>query len=475
MNQQVSGGDGDEESRGGRWWKRMLDMEEAKKQVLFALPMILTNVFYYGIPLVSVMFAGHLGELQLAGATLSNSWASVSGYSFMVGLSGALETLCGQGFGANQYNMLGIYLQASSIISFIFSIIISILWFNTESIMILLHLDPQISKTASVYAKLLIPGLFAYGFLQNILRSFQTQSVVMPLVVLSLPPLVFHIGITYILVHMTSLGFKGAPMAASISLWMSVLMLVMYVAFSKEFKNTWKGLSSESFDYFFTTLKLALPSAAMICLEGWSFEILVFLAGLMPDKKQSTSLIAICVHTETVAYMIIYGLSAASSTRVANELGAGKPKQAKNAMAVSLKLCLILALAIVLALVFGHNIWAGFFSDSSAIIKKFASMTTLLAISIVLDCVQGVLSGVARGCGWQQIAVYVNLASFYIIGMTIAILLGFKFNLHAKGLWIGLICGLSCQAATLLVITLRTKWTKLDISANVDKENSLSV
>lgn len=84
MNQQVSGGDGDEESRGGRWWKRMLDMEEAKKQVLFALPMILTNVFYYGIPLVSVMFAGHLGELQLAGATLSNSWASVSGYSFMV-------------------------------------------------------------------------------------------------------------------------------------------------------------------------------------------------------------------------------------------------------------------------------------------------------------------------------------------------------------------------------------------------------
>ncbi|KAH7512568.1 hypothetical protein FEM48_Zijuj12G0104300 [Ziziphus jujuba var. spinosa] len=398
------------------------------------------------------MFAGHLGELQLAGATLSSSWAAVSGYSFMVGLSGALETLCGQGFGANQYNMLGIYLQASSIISFIFSIIISILWFNTESIMILLHLDPQISKTASVYAKLLIPGLFAYGFLQNILRYFQTQSVVMPLVVLSLLPLVFHIGITYILVHMTSLGFKGAPMAASISLWMSVLMLVMYVAFSKEFKNTWKGFSSESFDYFFTTLKLALPSAAMIC-----------------------------VHTETVAYMIIYGLSAASSTRVANELGAGKPKQAKNAMAVSLKLCLILALAIVLALVFGHNIWAGFFSDSSAIIKKFASMTTLLAISIVLDCVQGVLSGqfgnagVARGCGWQQIAVYVNLASFYIIGMTIAILLGFKFNLHAKGLWIGLICGLSCQAATLLVITLRTKWTKLDISANLDKENSLSV
>lgn len=38
----------------------------------------------------------------------------------------------------------------------------------------------------------------------------------------------------------------------------------------------------------------------------------------------------------------------------------------------------------------------------------------------------------ARGCGWQHIAVYVNLATFYGIGMPIAVLLGFKFNLHAK-------------------------------------------
>ena len=84
----VGGGDGGER-RCGRWWlwKRVLDVEEAKKQVLFGLPMILTNVFYYSITLVSVMFAGHLGELELAGATLANSWATVTGIAFMVILS----------------------------------------------------------------------------------------------------------------------------------------------------------------------------------------------------------------------------------------------------------------------------------------------------------------------------------------------------------------------------------------------------
>ncbi|KAM2798187.1 hypothetical protein COP2_003231 [Malus domestica] len=78
-------------------------------------------------------------------------------YKNCVGLSGALETLCGQGFGAKLHRMLGIYLQASSIISFAVPIIISIIWWFTELIFILLHQDPQISKYAALYIKFLIP------------------------------------------------------------------------------------------------------------------------------------------------------------------------------------------------------------------------------------------------------------------------------------------------------------------------------
>lgn len=82
-----------------------------------------------------------------------------------------------------------------------------------------------------------------------------------------------------------------------------------------------------------------------------------------------------------------------NSTRVSNELGAGNSNAAKNAMAVTLKLSILLALVIVLALVFGHNVWANLFSDSPVIIEKFGSMAALLVISIILDSVQGVLSG----------------------------------------------------------------------------------
>ncbi|TYJ01643.1 hypothetical protein E1A91_A13G168300v1 [Gossypium mustelinum] len=452
---------------------------------MFAVPMVLSNVFYFSITMVSVMFAGHLGEVELAGSTLANSWATVTGFAFMTGLSGALETLCGQGFGAKMYKMLGIYLQASCIISFFFSIIISVLWSFTEPILVLLHQDPEISRAAAVYIKYLIPGLFAYGFLQNILRFLQTQSVVIPLVVFSAVPLVMHFGIVYGLVNRTSVAYKGAPMAASISIWISFLLLALYVLFANKFQNTWTGFSLESFRYIIRNSKLALPSAAMVCLEFWAFEILVFLAGLMPNSKITTSLIAICVNTENIAYMITYGLSAAGSTRVSNELGAGNPNRAKHAMTVTLKLSILLALVVVLTIALGHDIWPGFFSDSHSIIKKFAQLTPLLIVSIVIDAIQGVLSvidaiqgvlsGVARGCGWQRLAVLVNFGAFYFIGMPIASVLGFKFKLHVKGLWIGLICGLSCQACTLVLITFYRKWTKYEVSEENVKETQVSV
>ncbi|XP_038686714.1 protein DETOXIFICATION 18-like isoform X2 [Tripterygium wilfordii] len=125
----------------------------------------------------------------------------------------------------------------------------------------------------------------------------------------------------------------------------------------------------------------------------------------MPNAKETTSLVAMRVSTGGVSFMLICGLSAAANTRVSNELGAGNPNKAKSAAAVTLMLSALLGLAFNLALAFGHNLWAGLFSDSPAILNKFASMTPFLAASITIDSFQVVLSGVVRGCGWQSLAV----------------------------------------------------------------------
>ncbi|CAL4973826.1 unnamed protein product [Urochloa decumbens] len=451
------------------WLGRVVDTEEACAQLRFAAPMILMNMFYYGIPLVSVMFSGHLGDVQLAGATLGNSWVTVTGLAVVIGLSGGLETLCGQAYGAGLYRKLGLYLQSSLIMSAAASSLVSVLWMFTEPLLLLLRQDPVVSRAAAAYVRPQIPALFAFAALQCLLRYLQMQSVVLPLVAFSGASLALHVALAYLLVSVLGLGLAGAAAAVSASFAAACLMLLAFVLRSEACSETWKGFSAEAFRYVLPTVKLAAPSAVMVCFEYWAFELLVLVAGLLPNSTVSTSLVAICTSTETIAYMITYGFSAAVSTRVSNEIGAGNVDRAKNAVSVTMKLSVLLALSFVLLLAFGHGLWASLFSGSAVIVSRFSAITPLVVVSIVLDSAQGVLSGVARGCGWQHLAALTNLVAFYFVGMPLAILFAFKLEFYSRGLWAGLICGLVCQACSLMVITVRTKWSKITEVMQEDK------
>lgn len=69
-------------------------------------------------------------------------------------------------------------------------------------------------------------------------------------------------------------------------------------------------------------------------------------------------------------------------------------------------------------------------------------------------------SGVARGSGWQHIGAYINLGAFYVVGLPVAIILGFVVHLKAKGLWIGIVTGSVVQSTLLSIITGLTNWKK---------------
>ncbi|KAL6614426.1 hypothetical protein ACP70R_036696 [Stipagrostis hirtigluma subsp. patula] len=300
------------------------------------------------------------------------------------------------------------------------------------------------------------------------LRYLQAQSAVAPLVVCSAAPFALHVALAHLLVNVIGLGLSGAGAAVSATFWVSCMMLLAFVLRS----GTWNGFSAEAFRYVLPTVKLAAPSAVMVCLEIWAFELLVLVAGLLPDSTVSTSLIAMCSSTEAIAFMITYGFSAAVSTRVSNEIGAGDVEKAKNAVSVTMKLSVLLATTFVLLLAFGHDLWAGLFSGSVRIVSAFAAITPLMIISIVLDSAQGVLSGVSRGCGWQHLGAMTNLVAF--VGVPLAVLFAFKLELYAKGLWAGLICGLACQACSLLAITVRTKWSKIAEAMQEQKANHVA-
>jgi len=65
-----------------------------------------------------------------------------------LGMGSALETLCGQAFGAGQTRMLGVYMQRSWVILFITALLMLPIYIWSPPILVLLGQTSQISAAA---------------------------------------------------------------------------------------------------------------------------------------------------------------------------------------------------------------------------------------------------------------------------------------------------------------------------------------
>ncbi|XP_078176663.1 protein DETOXIFICATION 16-like isoform X2 [Carex rostrata] len=404
------------------------------------------------------MFGGHLDEIPVSSASMATSFANVTGYILMMGSATAMDTLCGQAYGAKEYALLGIYKQRAMLILTLLGIPLATIWFYTNEILLLCGQEADIAWEAGIYAKWMIPSLFAYGLLQCHVRFLQSQNIVFPVMLSSGLTALLHIFVCWLLVYGLGMGSKGAALGSGISNWINVTILAGYVRISPNCKKTWVGFSKEAFHDLVEFIKLAVPSALMVCLGWWSFEFLVLLSGLLPNPQLETSVLSISLNTASFVYMIPFGLGGAISTRVSNELGAGRPETARLAVQVVLCLTITGGLIVGSILILIRDIWGYAYSSEEEVVKYVAIILPILAISNMLDSIQCVLSGVARGCGWQKIGAFVNLGAFYAVGIPSAILLAFVFHFNGKGLWMGLICGIFVQAVLLLTITLCTNW-----------------
>ena len=179
-------------------------------------------------------------------------------------MGSALETLCGQAFGAKQYHMLGVHTQRAMLVLLGMSIPLSVIWFYTANILIAVGQNDEISKEAGTFNRWMIPSLFAYGLLQCLNRFLQTQNIVFPMMFCSGFTALFHILICWIMVFKSGLGSKGAALAIAISYWVNVFTLSLYVKFSPSCAKTWTGFSKEALQNIPFFLRLAIPSAVMV-------------------------------------------------------------------------------------------------------------------------------------------------------------------------------------------------------------------
>ncbi|KAH0758904.1 hypothetical protein KY290_022397 [Solanum tuberosum] len=378
---------------------------ETKKLWHIVGPTIFSRIGTYTMNIITQGFAGHIGEVELAAITISNT--VIVGFSFglILGMASALETLCGQAYGAKKHHMLGIYMQSSWIVLILCCFLLLPMYIFATPILKALGQPDDVAELSGVVALWFIPLQFSFAFQFTIQRFLQSQLKTVVIAWISLAVLAIHTAISWLFVYKLNLGIVGAAVALDISWWLLTIGMFMYAACGG-CPETWSGFSIQAFSGLWEFFRLSAAAGVMLCLENWYYRILILMTGYLQNATLTLDALSICV-------------------RVANELGAGRGNAAKFAAAIS-KFTL-------------------FFSSNFDVLKAVNKISYLLTFTILLNSVQPVLSGVAVGSGWQSKVAYINLGCYYIVGVPLGILMGVV--LHT---------GLEARKATTQV----EKWSK---------------
>lgn len=200
-------------------------------------------------------------------------------------MGSAVETLCGQAYGAHKYDMLGIYMQRSTILLLATSIPLMIIYIFCKPILLGLGESASIAAAAAIFVYGLIPQIFAYACNFPIQKFLQAQSIVFPSAYISLGALVVHIVLSWVVVYKLGWGLLGAALMLSFSWWLIVVGQFVYILWTPRCRRTWTGFSMKAFSGLWSFLKLSVASAVMLCLETWYYQIIVLLAGLLKNAE----------------------------------------------------------------------------------------------------------------------------------------------------------------------------------------------
>ncbi|OVA11478.1 Multi antimicrobial extrusion protein [Macleaya cordata] len=438
---------------------------ELKLLFFLAAPTVVVYMINYVMSMSTQIFSGHLGNLELAAASLGNTGIQVFAYGLMLGMGSAVETLCGQAYGARKYEMLGVYLQRSTILLTATAIPLTLIYIFSKPLLIFLGESTAIASAAAVFVYGLIPQIFAYAANFPIQKFLQAQSIVAPSAYISTATLIVHLLLSWVAIYKIGLGLLGASLVLSLSWWIVVGAQFLYIVKSEKCKYTWTGFSIQAFSGLPEFLKLSSASAVMLCLETWYFQILVLIAGLLKNPELALDSLSICTTISGWFFMISVGFNAAASVRVSNELGSGNPKSAGFSVVVVTSISFIISVISAIIVLSLRHVISYAFTEGEAVANAVSDLCPLLSLTLILNGIQPVLSGVAVGCGWQKLVAYINVGCYYVVGIPLGVLLGFKFNLGAKGIWSGMISGTAMQTLILLWITYRTDWNKEVVEA----------
>lgn len=452
--------------------------QECRTLIRYSLPITGTHLLEMGVLSTTVFSLGHLGTTgmhifftfckghptdclaELAAASLASMTANVTGFSILSGFVSALDSLLPAAFASDRPWTVGIWTQRMAVLLAVLLVPIALIWCEAERLLLAMRQEPDVARLASQYLCVLIGALPAYAGFETCRRYLQAQKLfVAPTIAVGIAGAI-NIPLNILLVYGPSgigIGFLGAPLASLVAYWIMFGVALVQCALAP--CSTWAGVSKSALDP--AGLKslwcLGFASTAAMAAEWWAWEI----TGLLTSYLGTTWLAAqsVLLVTSSLMFQMPYALATATAVRVGNLLGAYAAKHAYVAVRVAMMVAFVAGLCNMLFLVIARNYWGLLFTSDKQVIHIIAQNLPFLAAFQVADAIIAVNGGILRASGRQSVGAYLNLLSYYVLGIPTSIYLmylGWKLS----GIWLGLTLGLVAGAILSTVVVVRTNWDR---------------
>lgn len=431
-----------------------------------AWPLILAQLGQIGLMTTDAIMMGRLGALYYAAGILTAT-ALFLFLLFGMGIVTAVAPLVAQAKGAGDAVSLRRSVRQGLWIAILVpTLMIPVIW-NFEPIFLQLGQEPEIAMLAKTYARTATWQLYSFlGFivLRGLVTAHHDIRIVLPITVFGIAAnAVFDYALIFGHWGFPRLELAGAGISTSLVNTLMFLLLLVYILRKPLYRpyslltRFWKP----DWPRFCKIIRLGLPIGFIILAEIGLFTAAAFFMGWLGTDQLAAH--GVAIQLATVAFMIPLGISQATTVRVGLAYGRKSPQDIRRAgwvgIAMGVSFMSIAAAAFWLAPEILINLYLDRARPENQQAFTFAiSYLAIAALFQLFDGAQVVSAAVLRGLNDTFTPMIVGLTGYWGIGLTLAYVLGFIYELRGVGIWIGLAAGLASVALTLtLRFSLREK------------------
>ncbi len=432
-------------------------VKHAKPLFALALPIMGTQLAQTGMGVVDTVIAGMSSTLDLAAIAVGSSiWLPI--VMLVAGIMVGLMPLVAHSKGAKDKKSSAQSLQQGIYLSLFIGILAMILLlYVTSPLMLLMGVSPDIQVMTQEYLNYIAFGLPAVTVHQALRSYNEAVGLTKPVTIISFIGLLLNIPLNLLFVFgygpIEALGGPGCGLASCIIFYLLALALGLFTLLSKHHGKVnplraWNKPNSKAISGI---LAIGLPIGLAIFVEVSLFCVIALLIARLGPQVVAAH--QITLNITSLLFMIPLSLSLAITVRVGQELGQGQTNAAKLSWVSGLKINLLFALINGSILVFLGQSIVGLYTQETAVITLASQLLFLAAMFQISDGLQVGAAGALRGYKDTMFTLVITLISFWLIGLPMGYYLGLSQSapLGAQGFWMGLIIGLSINAALLLI------------------------